>query len=109
MRNNQVEFRFARGRDNHAFEEKRVEQVFEIAELGVAAHFPSAELMQPDAELFLHVRRSGDLRAEDMDFVSPPGHFLDEINGLRRTAAGGRIKRFVRQEGDAEPGCHARR
>jgi hypothetical protein len=37
-----------------------------------------------------------------VDFVAAPDHFLDEINGLRRTAAGRRIKRFVRQERDAE-------
>ena len=65
--------------------------------------------MQPDAELFLEVLRVGNSRAEDMDFVAATDHFPDEINRLRRAAAGGRIKRFMRQERDAEPGCHARR
>ena len=44
------------------------------------------------------------LRAEDVDFVAAPDHFLDEINRLRRTAAGRRIKRLVRQKRDAEFG-----
>jgi hypothetical protein len=37
-----------------------------------------------------------------MDFVATPDHFLDEVNRLCRTAAGWRVKRFVRQERDAE-------
>jgi hypothetical protein len=57
--------------------------------------------MQCDLKFFLHVFRVGNLRAEDVDFVAAPDHFLDEINGLRRTAAGRRIKRFVSQERDA--------
>ena len=59
--------------------------------------------------LFFDVLRVGDLRTEDMDFVAAADHFLDEINRLRRTAAGRRIKRLMRQERDAELGCHARR
>ena len=58
--------------------------------------------MQPDAEFFLNVFRFGNLRAEDMDFVAAADHFLDQINRLRRTAAGRRIKRLVRQERDAQ-------
>jgi hypothetical protein len=44
-----------------------------------------------------------------MNFVAAPDHFPDEIDRLRRAAAGWRIKRFVRQERDAELGSHARR
>ena len=109
LRNEQIEFRFARGPGDHAFEEKRIGQIFEVAEPGVTAHLPFGEWMQPDAELFFDVCRVGDSRAEDMDFVAAADHFLDEINRLRRAAAGRRIKRFVRQERDAELGCHARR
>jgi hypothetical protein len=65
--------------------------------------------MQPDAELPPDFFCIGDSRAEDMDFVAAAGHFLHEIDRLRRTAAGRRIKRFVRQERDAKLGCHARR
>ena len=60
-----------------------------------------------NAEFLPHLFRVVNLRAEDMDFVAAPDHFLDEINRLRRTAAGRRIKRFVREKRDAEPGCHA--
>ena len=65
--------------------------------------------MQANAELFFHIGRFGNLRTKDVDFVAAPDHFLDEINGLRRTAAGRRIKRFVRQKRDVELGGHARR
>ncbi len=65
--------------------------------------------MQADAEFFSDVFRVGNPRTEDMNFVAAPDHFLDEIDRLRRTAAGRRIKRFVRQERDAECGGHARR
>ena len=62
-----------------------------------------------DAEFFLDVFRVGNLRAEDVDFVAAPDHFLDEIDGLRRTAAGRRIKRFMRQKRDAERWMATRR
>ena len=44
-----------------------------------------------------------------LDLVAAADHFLDEINRLRRAAAGRRIERLVRQERDAERGGHARR
>ena len=91
------------------FEKKRVSQIFEVAEPDVTAHLPPVERMQPDAELFSDVFRVGNPRAEDVDFVAAPDQLLDEINRFRRSAAGRRIKRFVRQERDAERGCHARR
>jgi hypothetical protein len=58
--------------------------------------------MQMDAEFFFDGIGFGDLRAKNVNFVAAPDHFLDEINGLRRTAAGRRIKRFMRQERDTE-------
>ena len=91
--------RAARG--DHAFEEKRIGQIFEIAQPGVAPHPPFVELVQPDAEFLFDVFRVGDLRTEDVDLVAAPDHFLDEIDRLRRAAAGGRIKRLMRQERDA--------
>ena len=100
--NKQIKFCFARGGGDHAFEKKRIREVFEIAQLGVTAHLPFGERMKFDAEFFLHIFRVVNLRAEDVDFVAAPDHFLDEINGLRRTAAGRRIKRFVREKRDAE-------
>ena len=109
LRNEQIEFLFARGPGNHALEKKRVGQVFEVAEPNVTAHLPPFERMQPDAELLFDVFSVSKPRTEDVDFVAAPGHLLDEINRLRRAAAGRRIKRFVRQERDAELGCHARR
>ena len=80
---------------------KTDKQVFEIAQPCVTAHLPAGERMQCDLKFFPHVFRVGNLRAKDVDFVAAPDHFLNEINGLRRTAAGRRIKRFVRQERDA--------
>ena len=109
LREQQVKLCIARGVGDHAFEEERIREIFEIAELCVTSHFPAGEWMQRNAKFFPHVFRVGNLRAEDMDLVAAPDHFLDEINGLRRTAAGRRIKRFVREKRDAEPGCHARR
>ena len=53
-------------------------------------------------EFFPHGFRIGNLWAEDVDIVAAPDHFVDEIYSLRRTAAGRRIKRFVRQERDTE-------
>ena len=58
--------------------------------------------MQTDAEFFFDGFRFGNLRAKDVDFVAAPDHFFDEINGLRRTAAGRRIKRFVGQKRDTQ-------
>ena len=57
-------------------------------------------------KFFLHIFRVVNLRAEDVDLVAAPRHFLDEINGLRRAAAGRRIKRFVREKRDAKAGRH---
>ena len=67
--------------------------------------------MQADAKFPFDNFRFGDLGTKDMRLVAAPNHFLDEIDGLRRTAAGGRIKRFVGQKRDAERGfglAHAR-
>ena len=58
--------------------------------------------MQSDAEFGPDIFRVSELRAEDMDFMAAPDHFLDEINRLGRAAAGRRIKRLVSQECDAE-------
>ncbi len=86
---------------------KRIREIFEIAQFRVTAHRPLREWVQSDAEFFLHVFRIVNLRAKDVDFVAAPDHFLDEIDGLRRTAAGRRIKRFVREKRDAERRWHA--
>ena len=48
----------------------------------------------------------GDLGAEDMDDMTAARHFFDEVNGFGRTAAGGRIERFVREERDAKRRWH---
>jgi hypothetical protein len=37
-----------------------------------------------------------------MNFPAATNHFFDEINRFRRTAATGRIKRLVREKGDAQ-------
>jgi len=60
------------------------------------------ELMQMDVEFFLDGFGFGDVRAKNVDFVAAPDHFLDQINGLRRTAAGRRIKRFMGQKRDTQ-------
>jgi len=52
--------------------------------------------MKVDAKFSLDGCRADDLRAEDMDFMAAPAHFRDEINRLRRAAAGRRIKRLMR-------------
>jgi hypothetical protein len=57
--------------------------------------------MQRELKFFPLVFLVWNLRAEDVDIVAAPDHFLDEVNGLRRTAAGRRIKRFVSQKRDA--------
>ena len=56
--------------------------------------------MQMNVESVRHDFRFGKLRTEDVDFMAAPNEFLNEINGLRRTAAGWRVKRLVRQECD---------
>ncbi len=58
--------------------------------------------MELDAKFLPHPLRIGNLRAKNVDLVTPPDHFLDQINGLRRAPARGRIERFVSQEGDAD-------
>ena len=60
--------------------------------------------MQLDAKFICDGIRVGDLRAKNVDFMAAPDHFLDQINRLRRTAAGRRIKRFVRQKRDTQRG-----
>ena len=102
MRKQQIEFYRARGPGNHALQKGWIEQVFDIAQAGVAAHLPGGELMQMDVEFFFDGPGFGDLRAKNVDFVAAPDHFLDEINRLRRSASGGRIKRFMRKESDPE-------
>jgi hypothetical protein len=58
--------------------------------------------MQMDVEFFLDGFGFGDVRAKNVDFVAAPDHFLYQINGLRRTAAGRRIKRFMGQKRDTQ-------
>jgi hypothetical protein len=58
--------------------------------------------MQTDVVFFFDIRRISDPRTKNMNLVTTPDHFLNEINGLRRTAAGRRKKRFVRQEREAQ-------
>jgi hypothetical protein len=41
-----------------------------------------------------------------MDFVAAPDHFAHEVDGLRRTAAGGRVEGFVREKRDAQGTWH---
>jgi len=58
--------------------------------------------VQVDAEFLFDGIGFGDLRAKNVDFMAAPDHFFDQINGLRRAAAGRRIKRFVRQKRDTQ-------
>jgi hypothetical protein len=64
--------------------------------------------VKPDAKHFFDVLGVGDLGAENMDLVAAPDQFLDEINGLSRTATGGGIKRLVRQESYPQMGTRLR-
>jgi hypothetical protein len=54
--------------------------------------------MQTDVVFFFDIRRISDPRTKNMNLVTTPDHFLNEINGLRRTAAG-RRKKTVRASG----------
>jgi len=102
LRQNQVKLCRARGSGNHALQEERISEVFEIAQLRVTSHRPFTKLMQMDAEFLRHVSGVGNLRTKDVDLVATPDHFLDQINRLRRTTSGRRKERFVRQKGDAQ-------
>jgi len=102
LREQQIEFYRARGPGNQALQKRRIEQVFEIPQPGITAHLPGGELMQMDAEFFFDGFGFGDLRAKNVDFVAAPDHFFDQINGLRRAAAGRWIKRFMGQKRDTQ-------
>ena len=102
LRQEQIESHPARRIRHHAFQKKWIDEVFEIAQPGVAIHLPFFELMQADAEFFPNGFRAVNLRAENMDLVAAPTHFSDEINRLRRAAAGWRVKRLMRQKRDAQ-------
>ena len=98
----QIELRRARGFGDHALQKEGIKQVFEIAQGGITSHLPLVEQMQADAKFIFDDFRFGDLGTKDVHLVAAPDHFLDEINRFRRTAAGGRIERFVGQERHAQ-------
>ena len=104
LRKDQVEFHAPGGQRHHPLQKKWVGQIFEIAQLRITPHLPGREQMQPDAELFRYAGGVGDLRTKHMHRMAAPDHFLDQINGLRRPAPRGRIKRFVRQKRNHELG-----
>jgi hypothetical protein len=107
LRKNQIEFYFARSFRDQLFQEKWINEVFEISEFGVTSHFPFLKRMNFDAEFIFDIFRVWNLRRKNMDFVTAPNHFFDEKNSFRRTASGWRIKRFVREKCDAQIFWHA--
>jgi hypothetical protein len=102
LRDEHVEFRLPRRPRRQPRQKKRIEQVFDVAQAGVTIHLPLGEGMKADAEFFFDGRRAVDLWAEDMNLVPPPPHFLDQIDCLSRAAAGGRVKRLVRQKRNSQ-------
>ena len=76
LRKNQIEIVAAPGGRHHSFEEKRIGQIFEIAQLGVAAHLPGREQVAVDAEFPFHRGRPGDLGSKHVHRMAPADHFL---------------------------------
>src|SRR5436190_22967652 len=91
-----------RGR-NHACEKERVEQVLEISQRSVAAHWPGLELVHPHVKAPRDSLLSVQARAENVHLMTAPNKFLNQINRFGRTSAAGRKKRFVGQESEFHP------
>jgi len=104
LRQDEVEFDAAGGFDNHALQVMGIEDIFDVSQTSVAAHFPFGELMKMDTKALFNLLGFGDLGAKDMDFMAAMDEFFNQIYGFGGTAAGGRIKRFMRQKRDAQPG-----
>ena len=102
LRQQQIKRGRSGGPGHHPFQKGRIKQVLEIAEPGIAAHPPGGERVQLDVKFLRHGPGFGNLRAENVDFMAAADQFFDQVDRLGRTAAGRRVKRFVRQECDPE-------
>ena len=101
LRQDGVERDVARGASNEPPEPAGVGEVLERAKPGVSPHFPAGEGVGGDAETRGDGVAIGEVRTEQVHLVAALGEFDDEVVGFCRAAAAGRIKRFVREQGQS--------
>ena len=101
LRQDGVERDVARDASNESPERTGVGEVLERAKPGEASHFPAGEGVDGDTETRGDGVALGEVRTEQVHLVAAPGEFADEVVGFCRAAAGGRVKRFVREQGQS--------